>query len=161
MSKSRFSGSAVICLILALISLYVFLTAWKWPFKAALFPVSIAIAVFGMSITGLILVLLGKDTSEGTARDFSLTEVGEGSGKWPTLVALGWIIGFFLLIMLVGFKIAVPLFVFLSCKYQGREKLWVSIVMAGFAWAFFWFLFIWLLNTPMNEGLIQTLLGIV
>ncbi len=160
MSTRRLNGRAVICLVLAAISVGVVLTAGNWPLKTALFPIATAIVIFVLSIIGFILVLSGKDTDDGTARDFSLTELEGRSTTKPTLVAFGWIAGFFLLVIAVGFEIAVPLFVFLSCYYQGKEKLWVSGAMAGFSLAFFWFLFIWLLATPMNQGLVEHMLGI-
>jgi hypothetical protein len=160
MSKKLFSGRAVICFTLLVIAVAVLLTARDWPFKAALFPIAIAIVIVILSTWGLVMVLTGKDDSKGSARDFSLTEIEGESTTWPTLMAFAWIVGFFLLIILIGFNIAVPLYVFLSCNYQGKEKLWVSIVMAVCSWVFFWGLFVWLLNTPLNDGLIQTLLGI-
>jgi hypothetical protein len=160
MSKKLFSGRGVICLTLMVIAVSVLLTAKDWPFKTALFPVGIAIVILILTTWGLTMVLTGKDAHEGSARDFSLTELEGESTTWPTLMAFAWILAFFVLIIFVGFKISVPLYVFLCCYYQGKEKLWVSLVMAGFSWVFFWFLFIWLLNTPMNDGLIFTWLGI-
>jgi hypothetical protein len=67
-------------------------------------------------------------------------------------VAFGWIVGFFLLILFLGFSIAVPLFVFSYMKIYGKEKWGISIFMSVLAWVFFYGLFIRLLNTPMMEG---------
>jgi Tripartite tricarboxylate transporter TctB family len=166
MSQMRFSGRFIMSLTLTAISLTVVLIAMQWPFKAALFPVSIGIAVFSLSLATSILILTGKGGSSGkrAAVDFQLSDdVDEATATRRTLGAFAWIIGFLLLIILLGFSISIPLFVFLYAKFQGREKWWVSIALTFFSWFFFWGLFVWLLDIGLQDGLIQQglkLLGI-
>ncbi|OGP69201.1 MAG: hypothetical protein A2170_09565 [Deltaproteobacteria bacterium RBG_13_53_10] len=158
MSQIRCSGRSVMSLILAVLSAAVVLTALKWPFKAALFPVSIGSVVFFLSLLALALTLTGRGESSGkeAAVDFQLTdEVDKATATRRTLEAFAWIAGFFLLILLFGFSIAVALFVFLYSKFQGRERWRVSIALTVFSWIFFWGLFVWLLDTPIEDGLVQ------
>ena len=68
------------------------------------------------------------------------------------------IIGFFLFILFFGFSIAVPLFVFLYIKLYGKEKWVISVTMAVMSWFFFYGLFVWLLDTPFEEGLVLKVL---
>ena len=75
MSRVRFSGRAVMSLILMAVSVMVFFIATKWPWTAALFPVSIGVAVFILSVIALILILAGKgDSGKRGAIDFQLSE---------------------------------------------------------------------------------------
>ena len=131
------------------------LTAIKWPFKTALFPLVIGVSVFLMAGAELILSLMARErkaSKQGTL-DFQLSEgMDEAVALRRTWVAFGWIASFFLLILSVGFSIAVPLFVFSYVKIHGKEKWGISILMGALAWVFFYGLFIRLLNTPMMEG---------
>jgi hypothetical protein len=142
-------------LCLALIAAGVIITAIKWPFKTALFPMVIGVSVFLMAGAELILSLTergGKATKHGTL-DFQLSEGMDAAvALGRTWVAFGWIVGFFVLILFMGFSFAVPLFVFFYMKIYGKEKWGISILMGALAWVFFYGLFIWLLNTPMMEG---------
>ena len=55
--------------------------------------------------------------------DFKLSEdVDKATAARRTLLTFGWIFGFFILILFFGFTIAIPLFVFLYLKIQGKEK---------------------------------------
>jgi hypothetical protein len=156
MSQIRFSGRAVMSLILTVVSVVVVIIATKWPWKAALFPVSIGIAVFILWLIALILILAGKgDSGKKGAVDFQLSsEVDAETATRRTLVAFAWIVGFFLLILFFGFPIAVVLFVFLYLKFQGKEKWSVTLLMTLFSAAFFWGLFVWILDTLLPEGLV-------
>ncbi len=155
MSRTRFSGSNVMNLCMIVISTWVAITALKWPLKTALFPLVISISVFLMTTTELLLSLFGKEegAKKGAAIDFSFSEVVDKKVTFRrTLTIFSWIVGFFFLINIFGFSIAVALFVFLYLKIQGRERWGISIIMTLASWFFFWGLFIWLLDTPMMEG---------
>lgn len=158
MSLGRLGGSGVMSLIVAFVCIAAILMARDWPFEAALFPVGIGLAVLILDLAALILILTGKGKKSGiqVASDFSLTtdENGEAKTTRRTLVAFAWIVGFFLIILLFGFKLAPLIFVFFYSKFQGREKWGISIALACVSWVFFWGLFIWLLDTSMEEGLI-------
>jgi hypothetical protein len=66
-----------------------------------------------------------------------------------------WIFGFFFMVLLIGFPIAVPLFVFLYMKLQGKEKWGVSLLMTLVAWGSFYGLFVKFCDIPFMEGWIQ------
>ena len=151
----RYSGAHLMSLCLMVISAGVVITALKWPFRAALFPVIIGISVFFMAIAELLLNLFGKNEMvvKEAAVDFSLSEgMDKALEIRRTLVIFAWIVGFFGLIIFFGFTIAVPLFVFLYLKLQGKEGWGISLIFSVSAWVFFYGLFIWLLNTPFQEG---------
>lgn len=160
MSRIKFSGQHVMTLCLAVISGGVVVTALRWPFKTALFPVIIggcalilSLAEFSMSVYETTGGRTKKKKQE--AMDFKLSEdVDPAVAKRRTWTAFGWIIGFFFLIVLFGFVIGIPLYVFLYIKFHGGEKWLISILITVGSWIFFWGLFIWLLGTPMPDGLV-------
>jgi hypothetical protein len=55
-------------------------------------------------------------------------------------------------IVLLGFSISVPLFVFLYLKLQGKESWILSVVLAAVAWVFVYGLFDQLLHLPFPQG---------
>jgi hypothetical protein len=73
-----------------------------------------------------------------------------------TALAAAWILGFFAAIVLLGFPIAVPLFVFLYLRLQGREGWLFSLVFTAAVWASFYGLFDRLLHLPFAEGWLIT-----
>jgi hypothetical protein len=148
-------GKVLMSLSLMVISAGVIITALKWPLKAALFPVAIGISVFFMTIAEFWLSLSGKGKVEEDVSgvDFKLTESGDLKLANRRTISISlWIFGFFFLILLVGFHIAVPLFFILFWKLYGKEGWVISIGLAAIAWFSFYGLFIWLLNIPFMEG---------
>jgi hypothetical protein len=137
------------------ISIGVMITATKWPFRTALFPVIVSIFLFFGALAEFLLDLFGSKnvfSKQGTV-DFQLSEdIDPAIATRRTLVAFGWIIGFFFLILLFGFSVALPLMVFLFLKVQARERWGISLLLTGAALIFFLCLFVWLLNIPFPEG---------
>jgi ABC-type sugar transport system permease subunit len=159
-SRIKFSGEHIMTLCFAVISVGVIVSALRWPFKTALFPVIIGSCALILSLAELSMSVYettgGRTKKKGQeAMDFKLSEdIPPAVAKRRTWTAFGWIIGFFFLIVLFGFIIGIPLYVFLYIKFHGREKWLISILMTVGSWFFFWGLFIWLLDTPMPEGLV-------
>jgi tripartite-type tricarboxylate transporter receptor subunit TctC len=69
-----------------------------------------------------------------------------------TLRAAGWIGGFFLGIVLLGFPLAVPIFVLLYLRREARESWIFSLVFAAVVWAAFYGLFVATLHLPFPSG---------
>ena len=77
---------------------------------------------------------------------------------WGTITALavGWIVGFFLMIMLLGFPPAVAVLVFAYLKVQGKEGWLFSAVFTAVVWGCFYGLFDMLLHLPFPPGWLFT-----
>jgi len=151
----KFSGKNLVNLSLMAIAVWVVVTAVKWPFKTAFFPVLIGIFLFFGGAADLLLSLLGKDKAgkKQAAVDFQLSEdVDPAVATRRTLIAFAWVLGFFVLILLVGFTLAVPLLVFLFLKFQAREKWGITLFLTASSLIFFFGLFVWMLNIPFEEG---------
>ena len=134
--------------------------AMDWPWKAALFPIVIGIPVFCLATAEVAWVLFGA-ASRDQAVDFQLsTHLPEPIALRRTLQAAGWMLGFFGAIVLVSFPVAVPFFVFLYLKLQGREGWGLSLVFALVVWGLFYGLFDRMLHLPFPAGWIQTWIGL-
>jgi hypothetical protein len=160
----KYSGRALMSFCLVLIAIWVVITALKWPFRAALFPVMIGSLVFLMSAAELFLNLLGgeKGGEEVSGFDFRLSENGDqGLVRRRTLSMFVSILVFFFLILLVGFHVSIPVFFFLFLKFKAKEKWPISLGLAALAWVSFYGLFVWLLHINFPQGWIQGWLGTV
>lgn len=134
--------------------------ATGWPWKAALFPIAIGVPVFCLAAAEVAWGLFGSRDAE-RATDFHLTtDVPAPLAARRTLIVVGWLVGFFGAIGLIGFPLAVPAFVFLYLKLQGREQTGVALAFAAAVWAFFYGLFDKLLHIPFPAGWIQSVLGL-
>ena len=70
-----------------------------------------------------------------------------------------WMLGFFAAIALLGFPIAVPLFLFLYLKVQGGEGWMLSTVLTAGVFAVFYGLFDRLLHLPFPQGWLLQFFG--
>lgn len=134
--------------LVILTALYV---AKDWPVRA-----SIIILLLGG--IGVILVLIQatfdlKDIRANKAeivRPIYEVRAVEHQGRWGSLEIWAWLWGLFFAIHLIGFPIALPLFVFLYVKLYGGG--WLSaIIMPMVTWAFLMGLYDYLLSVPWPE----------
>ena len=139
---------------------YTVITALKWPFQTFLFPLSLGIVIFFMALTVFILEQLGKgkeDQADGCSPvDFQLSQSeNQALANKRTFEIFLWILGFLLLILLIGFPLSIPIYFIAFLRFKCRENWRITIILSGVAWAFFYGLFISVLNTFFVEGWIQ------
>lgn len=143
-------------LCIMLVGAGVVVQALQWPFKAALFPLIVGIPVFLLAFVDFLLTALEKGSTEHATIDFTFSgHEDKALVRKRTLSIFLWILGFFFLVILMGFPIAVPLFVFCYLKLEGREGWPVTLAATLITWGCFYGLFVWFLNVPFMEGLIQ------
>lgn|SRR5512134_4184333 len=134
--------------------------AMDWPLKAKLFPIAIGVPVFCMAAAEVVWGFL-RPEARAAAMDFRLSDhLPSKIAVRRTLVAIGWMLGFLVGIVLVGFPMAVPLVVFLYAKVQGHESWGLSLGLALGVWGLFYAVFDRLLHLPFPAGWIQTWLGV-
>ncbi len=149
MTKRASLGLALAIMALSAWGIY---SALDWPLKSKLFPLVIAIPLFCLATAEALWVLLAKEAAAGGS-DFKLSaEQAPEVARRRTLLAAGWAVGFFGLILLVGFPIAVPVMVFAYLKVQGKEGWIFSAVFTLGVWLFFYGLFELLLHLHFPEG---------
>ena len=158
----KLNGKAWMTLAIMILAVGIVISAQSWPFDAALFPMLIGIPLFILSTLQFILIIVKKepkpDNSDDSKREHQLLE------RRRTLRIFLWIMGFFLMVLLIGFPIAVPLFVFCYMKFQGKEKWSSSIIFTLVAWGAFYGLFTKVCNIHFMEGWVQealTAIGIL
>ena len=143
-------------LVAALVASYALYASWSWPFRTALFPRVIALPIFILALIEWALSVWSSEREdEGHAMDFQFTESVEPAlARKRTIAIIVWTLGFFALIVLVGFPLAVPIFVFAYLKAAGRESWTLSIVLTALSWLFMDGLFNRFLHIPFPDGLI-------
>ena len=153
----KISGRTGMSIALMLIAGAVFLTALQWPLKTAIFPLTIAGFTFVLAAVEVFLGLLKKNAKETSTMDFQMSnaeslDIDEATVRKRVSVISLWIFGFFALILLVGFPVAIPLFFVIFLKLYAKEKWTLTLILAAVAWAFFYGLFIQLLHLPFEDG---------
>ena len=138
----RLSGAAVFSLGLALVAAYAVYAALRWPPKAALFPLVMGIPLLVLALAQFVVELRSRAPAEPVA------------GSARALGVFAWMAGFIILVLLVGFPVAVPVFV-LSYLVIAGEGWLLSALLAGAAWGAFHLLFQRLLHFPFEGGLIS------
>jgi hypothetical protein len=152
--KTALNFRSLLGLAVALAALYALYASLNWPMRAALFPRVIAVPLLLLALAETLLSVRGAEKQrEGHAVDFEMTtDVDPVVARKRTFVILAWIFGFLFLILLVGFPIAVPLFVFLYLKLAGREGWLVTVAITAVSWLFMEGLFNRLLHLPFPRG---------
>jgi len=142
----------------ALIAGYALYSAIDWPLRTALFPRLIGVPLLALALIEMGLSAFGTEKQrEGHAVDFELTaDIDPVVARHRTLAIIGWIFGFFILILLVGFPVGVPVFVFSYLKFAGKERWGLALVLTAFAWLLIEGLFDGLLHIPFPDGWIQS-----
>ena len=130
--------------------------ARDWPIRAS-------IGVYALGGIGVVLaiwqIVLDAKRAEGPqARSQFEMPTTEVESKWGNVEIWSWIIGFYLLIVTVGFPIAVPLFVLAYSKCYGAG--WrLGITLSSIAWGFVYGVFDKILHVPWPTPLISSLFG--
>ena len=151
-----FSASIVVLLGLAL---------WQsrnFGYRAGLFPWAIGFPVLALAIVQLGKELLGFE-KKPRAAEFGLgvgPEISPELAYRRTLAILGWTIGFFVGIWLLGFSLAVPTTIILYLKFA-KEKWPITLALALVAWLFFYGLFDYALHVPFPDGQLFLWLGLI
>lgn len=145
---------------IALIAVWALVQTVGWPIKAWLYPRVVLIPLVALAIAESVLALRGPESREGQpAADIELqSTVDPPLAMRRTLVTVAWILGFFFSVILFGFQVAVPLFVFAYLR-SNREAWQLSGALAAVAALLFHFLFVTLLHLPLPPGLLWRLLG--
>lgn len=152
--KSVFNPRFLLALAVAIIAGYALYASLYWPFRTALFPRVIGVPLLALSLVEMLLCLVSAEKArEGHAVDFEMTmDVDPLVARKRTLAIFSWTLGFMALILLFGFTLAVPLFVFLYLKLAGKEGWVLSLSMTALSWLTMEGLFNRLLHLPFPEG---------
>jgi hypothetical protein len=157
--KATMNLRLFLALAVALVAGYALYASMYWPFRTALFPRIIGVPLLIVALAEMALSAFGTEKQqEGHAVDFEMTaNVDPVIAQKRTYAIFAWTLGFLALILLVGFPLAVPLFVFLYLKVAGREGWVLTLFLTALSWLFMKGLFDRLLHLPFPEGWIFSL----
>jgi hypothetical protein len=160
----RFEAKTLFTLFMVVISAYIVVSAWDWPFGTRLFPMI-------MGFTALILSLLQFSWELYRSVKGKLTDKREETGDLQIDWRMGsravahragnffaWLFGFFFCIWIFGFFVAVPLYSFFYLKFQAKEGWWLSLTLTLAVFLFFFVLFDQILHLHWFSPLITELL---
>ena len=154
MHRNASLGLAIAVMLLAGYGIF---AASSWPAKAALFPLAIGIPLFALAAAEALWTLFGAPPARQALSDLEPT--AEPAAQRRIAIAAGWIFAFFAAVVLLGFPIAIPLFLFLYLKLQGGEGWALSIGVTVVVSAVFYGLFEALLHLPFQAGWLFSWLG--
>jgi hypothetical protein len=131
-----------------------------WGIKTALYPRTIAVPLLVLALTEFVFSLRTRPAAGAeAAMDFKFSEdVDPKVALRRTLEIAAWILGFFAGIVLLGFPLAVPLFVFAYLRGAARAGWVQTVVLVAVAWAVFTGLFVRLLHLPFPTGVLLRML---
>ena len=136
------------------IALYV---SRNWPSATALFPHVIGFPLLALSVVSLILWLVRA------RRELANLKRGIAPSDRSFVVnamsIFGWLASFALAIWVLGFPIAVPLFVFLYMKLHGKLSWLTCVVFTAVTTAFVVLVFGWLFRVIWPRGAVWLMLG--
>ena len=147
---------SALSLLTACVAGYALYASWSWPFRTALFPRVIAVPMLLLAALELALSFGSPAINRGGhAVEFQLTDSVEPAlARKRTIAIMLWTLGFLVLIVLVGFPLAVPIFVFVYLKLAGGESWTLTIVLTAMSWFFMEAFFIRLLHLPFPVGVV-------
>ncbi len=156
------SGRILFSLIVIAVAGYAVHTASGWTFKAKLFPLTVAIPLIALAVVQIVVDLFAKaETERGPAVELDFAaDVPFAVARGRVIGIFLWILGFIVLVYLLGFPVAVPLFILSYLSFQSGVGWLTSVALTAAAWIFFYGLFQRLLHLRFEDGLIQTFLGL-
>ena len=159
----RFFGTPVVdylpAFVLFIIAVIYLVTGYGYTPQVRAFPVSVGWAA-------IVLVLLDITARTHTAAGETLTrwfnpaalpkneEARPQYARAKEISAVLWAAGFAALIVLGGFLVAVPVYVFASMRLRGKRPLWFCLVIGAAATLFIWALFTQLLQIELYPGML-------
>jgi Tripartite tricarboxylate transporter TctB family len=154
-------GNLLFSIFLILVVGYAALSASHWSFKTGFFPLAVSIPLLILVILNLVLEFVGgTEKASGPAVDAEFTnDVAPEVARRRVIETFSWIVGFIALVFLVGFPVAVPLFLVSYLAIQSQVGWLLSASLTAVTWGFFNFLFQRLLNLQFEAGVIQTWIG--
>jgi putative tricarboxylic transport membrane protein len=122
--------------------------------RPAIFPLIIAIPSLALAVLAFgqeFVTILRRGASEANGSGTTLS-LDSALVRRRAVSIIGWMLGFFLAIWLLGFNIAVPVATFLYLKVGARERWPITAFLTLLAWLFFYGVFDYTLHLPFPKG---------
>ena len=140
-------------------------TQWSWDTR--LFPIAIGIPALLLALYQVFVEIkrLRQPADTGQARPAQIMDISIDQSipkevvARRTWISLAWVLSFLLCIWLVGFLIAIPIFVFFYLRYHARATYPMAALVAAGTLLFIWGLFDRIMHTAWPEPVIFAILG--
>jgi len=158
----RFSWETIFSLFIMVVFIIAMMKSLRFDFRTGLFPWAIGFPVLALTISQLIMDIMGKggrgsvDHMEEAGSEVPISLVNR-----RTMGIFGWILGYFVAIWLLGFSVGVPICTFVQLKFGSREKWLLSVMMTALAGAFIYGIFDRVLHVPFPPGQLLLWIGLV
>ncbi|MQA67354.1 MAG: hypothetical protein GEU76_15870 [Alphaproteobacteria bacterium] len=134
---STYFVEATICVVLIVVFVFMFVHALEWSLEAGLFPR--IVSGFGVASVSIYLCQLTwhriRNSAAGARRilDIPWTKVGGDQTKLKKQAfgIVAWAVAFWLGVVLVGFHVAAPAYLFSQLIIYGEVRVWIAAVGAG------------------------------
>ncbi len=145
----RIKSSSYLLIGIMVFALIIIVSSLGHPFKVTLLPLLISIIVFLLAAVELRKELSAKDKPR------EAPEMGkiEGNASGGYVPVLSWLAGLAIGIYLLGFLVAIPLFITSYLKTQGKNWL-TTISVAILTTVFLWAAFEFMLEVELYRGLL-------
>ena len=144
---------------IGLVMLGTLFVAKDWPIRASIIIVllgGVAVILVGIQLA-LDIKAMRTEGSQITRPTLEVQAI-EHQGRWGSLEIWAWLWGLFFAIHLIGFRIALPSFVFLYVKLYGGRWL-TSVLLTALTWGFLYGIYDRLLSVPWPKPWLASLLG--
>ena len=144
MASSRTIIELLISVLIVFFFVWVLWEARNWPAQSKLFPWSLGLSSLGLALIQVVVAWRAavkesaaqpdaKTETDGATSADSGPFVSEASAipaGWRAVTICGWVVGFFLGIWLLGFKVGSLCLTFLFLKVTANEKWTISAAIA-------------------------------
>lgn len=157
--RFKFNPAAIFTLFILSLFVIGIYSAAEWQIQARLFPWVVGIPGLAMCVMQLFGDFFRRGGASEDDTHGAMDLPVDRSVPVAVVVkrafnAFGWVLGLFATIWILGFVVAVPLFVFVYLSLQAREKIWISTAYAIGILTLIIGVFHLILSVPWPEGLI-------
>jgi hypothetical protein len=169
--RNRISGKLLFSLGFVLLFAFLIYVSMGYNQLARLVPIVVLVPGLGFALIQFILDLRAALRSEKPASAETHTTAAEATAadkpkeekkeklspqekRRRELVGIGWLLAFFVMIVLFGLIPAIPLFVLVFMRFFGGESWRLSVGFAVVCWAFVYGVFVWGLRNEMYPGIL-------
>jgi hypothetical protein len=155
----RFTEQIIFTTFIGLVMFAALFVAKDWPVRASI--IILLLGGVGIILVGIQLTVdfraMHTQGSQITRPTFEVQAV-EHQGRWGSLEIWAWLWGLFFAVHLIGFPIALPLFVFSYVKLYGGGWLTAALLTA-LTWGFLYGIYDHLLNVPWPKPWLARFFG--
>jgi hypothetical protein len=154
--KEIMNGRNIMSFCFLLIGIYAIQQAVQWPIRTGLFPLIMGIVFTVMFALELGLSIFsstwGKKKKGGFDFKFAEDGVDAATAKRRSLEAFFWLFVYYLLVHIVGFVYAIPVYFVLYFRLVGKESWKQSALVTIIGFAVFYMVFVWGLGNTYPES---------